>query len=597
MKIIAVAFKYLKRYPLLSAAALASMVGASFFEGISFGMVIPLIQGMMKGGGSSILDRFPLAQRLPVPLSSMDQVTFLSVIFAILFAALVVKNVFLYLSNMLIAKLRFGLSRDLSTGLMDRLIGYDLRFFDVTKTGHLISTINAETGRMGDFLLAALNFTAIAIRVATYTALLFLISWKVSLAIAAMAACVLVPLEFVMKKLRKLGAKMSRALADYNFKLAEILSGIRVIKACGAEDAERKSFRETADRIFDHQYKINRYIYLRMPLSETIIFGMIVGILLFLMSVMKLDISGAFPFIAAYMLVLTKTLTQLNLLNSYRSHAAGNLAAFDTYERLCDGKGYRAITGGSRVSSGLSDAIAFNDVGFSYNGSRQVLNGVTCRIPKGRITAIVGASGAGKSTLANLVMRFYDVTSGSITVDGVDLREFSLAEWRRKIGLVSQDVFIFNASVRDNIAYGRAGISPGRVAEAARVANAHDFIMALPDGYDTVVGERGAQLSGGQKQRISIARAIIHDPEILILDEATSSLDSDTEKLIKQAIDRLTKDRTVIAIAHRLSTIAHADAIIVLEKGRIHERGTHQELLKKDGLYRQLCASQFVMDS
>ncbi len=595
MKIIPTAYKYLKKYPMLSASILFSTVAASVFDGASFGMLIPLIK-CMTNAGNPLAVNVPFLDKLGWAGRIAGNSGAISLIFVLLFLLIVAKNIFTYISNILTARLRFGTARDLSVNLINNLVEYDIRFFDNAKTGHIISTITNETRRMGDFVLGVLSFINTLARITAYTVLLFLIAWKASLAMLAMVLVVLAPLELIMKRLKTNGVEISRALGDYNFKLIEILSGIRLIKICGTEESERCNFKKNADELYRSQYKSNKYIFSLIPISEISIFALIVLSFLAMINVMKVDIAVNFPFIATYLVVLAKLLSQLNPLNSTRSNAINNLAAFENYEQLYNAKDKKTIESGGRIIDKFSGAIEFEDVSFHYSEGKEVLKGISFSVPKGKITAIVGVSGVGKSTLINLMTRFYDIRRGRITVDGIDLKELDLEQWRKKVGLVSQDIFVFNSSVRDNIAYGNSGIPQDKIVAAAIAANAHEFINSLPKGYDTILGERGVRLSGGQKQRISIARAILHNPEILILDEATSSLDTETEKLINDAIDRLTKDRTVVAIAHRLSTVAHADSIVVLDAGRIVERGSHHTLMEKRGLYKRLYDAQFNLE-
>lgn len=589
MKLLSIAARYLKKYPALSWGILFSVIITSFFEGASFGMLIPLMQSMMTSS-PAFLKKIAILGHLG--FSSLSQPETISLIFGLMFLVVVIKNAFLYLTNILIAKLRFGIIRDLRTGLMDNLLGYDLGFFDKVRAGHIFGNINTETERMGNFMLAVLQFLSLLGRVVIFIAILFLMSLKISVIIFLLIASVLMPIELIMRKLKRISARTSDAIADYNYKLTELINGIRLIKASGTEEMEARSFRSKINNICHFHYLSNKYIYAIIPLSEVFIFGLIVMFFIIFINAAKIDFADSFPFIATYLLVLVKMLTQLNALNSLRSQAMSNLAAFTNYEKMYDKKDKMAIMGGDKEVINFSGSIKFKGVRFSYINGRNILDNIDIEIPQGKITAFIGASGAGKSTLVNLILRFYDIESGEISVDEIHLKELELKKWRKKIGFVSQDVFLFNASVKENISYGYEGLADENIIKAAMAANAHNFIMELPDKYDTVLGERGLKLSGGQRQRISIARAIIHNPEILILDEATSSLDTETEKLINEAIGRLTKDRTVIAIAHRFSTILHADNIIVLNEGRVIEMGNHADLLAKKGLYKKLYDAQ-----
>jgi len=374
----------------------------------------------------------------------------------------------------------------------------------------------------------------------------------------------------------------------------EAISGIRVIHIFSAEKQERLKFKEISDRYCDYNYANLKNYELILPLTQILFLGMFVIFFLLLIRITNVNFISIIPYLVTYLYVAKNAMTDFGSLQDRRAEAIGYLGAFDSYEEsLIKIKDSVMVNGIHRFDT-LNKEIRFDGVYFGYSPERNVLNGVSFAIPVGKTTAIVGASAAGKTTIAHLLLRFYDPVRGKIAIDGIDLRESDIHSWRKKIGVVSQDVFIFNASAHDNIAYGEPHVSDEKIRSVAKIAEMDDYIFNLPNGYNTIFGERGVKLSGGQKQRISIARALIQNPQVLILDEATSHLDTKTEKQIQQAIDELTKNRTVVIIAHRLSTIHSANNIIVLDNGRIVEQGSHSFLLSLNGHYSQLCKMQFM---
>ena len=592
MKLVATSYKYLKQYPALSMLTLCSIIVASLLEGASFGMLIPLIQSMVSGS-PEIFEKIPFLKVGLRFLPSMSQSQNIIFVFVLILLLLVGKNIFVYLSNISIAKLRFRAIYDLRSRLMRNILRYDIQYFDRIKIGDVIGNITTETERIGHFLMSVLQFIALSVRVLAYVSILFVLSWKMSIMVFLLMGVVLVPVEFIMKRIKRSGQTVSVAINKFNYKLTEILGGIRLIRNCGMESHESEKFANVSKDLSQVQYKTNKLIHSIIPLSEVSIFAIIVICISVLISHTKIDFVTIFPYLMTYLLILTRTLTQLNALNATRSDAMSSLAALDIYEEMIDKSGKLTIITGNKEINTLKEGIEFRNVNFSYAKDKPVIENLDLVIPANSVTALVGPSGSGKSTLVNLILRYYDVGSGEILIDGINLKELDLHKWRKGIGFVSQDIFIFNTSVKTNIMYGSQDVADEEIIQAAQAAHAHEFIMRLPDKYDTILGERGVKLSGGEKQRISIARAIINNPDILMLDEATSSLDTETERLITEAISRLTKDRTVIAIAHRLSTIFHANDIIVLDKGRVIESGKHGELLSKEGLYKKLFDMQF----
>jgi len=427
---------------------------------------------------------------------------------------------------------------------------------------------------------------------ATAVTAMLLISWRLTVAAFVVIPGAMVIWGPLVKVLRRRDKRVLHQGAEVNAHIQETLAGIRLVKSSSAEERERTRFHRLTGDYFRHFLRAELARSLAAPVTEMMAaLGTVVLLWYGARLVVQGDLSGA-AFVGFLGLSLKLYAPVKNVAKFPATAQPGLVAAERVFEFL-DAPVEIRDNPDAAGFPGIQRDISFEEVTFAYREGEPVLEGVSFHVPKGTVVALVGPSGAGKSTVVDLVGRFYEVTGGRILMDGLDTRDLRLADVRGQLGIVSQDTVLFHDTVRANIAYGRPDAPDEAIEAAARAANAHDFIVAMPRGYDTLVGERGTQLSGGQRQRIAIARAILRDPPILIFDEATSALDTESERLVQDAVERLLHGRTVFVIAHRLSTVQRADQILVMERGRIVERGDHASLLAAGGLYRRLHALQF----
>ncbi|HET9013067.1 MAG TPA: ABC transporter ATP-binding protein, partial [Gemmatimonadaceae bacterium] len=473
-----------------------------------------------------------------------------------------------------------------------------LGYFQRTKTGQIISRVLADTEQTKALITELVTRTLQNLAQIVGT-IVILLNYSVRLTFVALVIAPLLTLSLqpVLRKLRKGHRRLRGDYGEITSVLQEVVSGVRLVKSFRGEAYEDRRFAEASHRYSSGMVRITRVASLSQPMTEMI--GTSVAMLILWIGAREV-LAGTGTMDSAtlmtFMIMVMRLLPPLKQLSQAPTTAQQSFASAERLFEVLDLPTEQRLDHGTREATALRDTLAFDRVSFAYD-DEPVLRDVSFVARRGDVIALVGASGAGKSTLVDLIPRFYEPTSGVIRLDGVDTREIGLASLRGLTGIVSQDTVLFNDTVRNNIAYGAAGrFTDAQVEAAARAANAHGFIGELPQGYDTVLGERGTRLSGGQRQRLAIARALLTDPPIPILDEATSALDTESERLVQEAIDRLLAGRTVFVIAHRLSTVVHADQILVLDRGEIVERGTHAELLAQRGTYHRLHAAQLRRD-
>lgn len=484
---------------------------------------------------------------------------------------------------------------DLRNRLYDHLLHQSLRFFTHRKTGELMAHISYDTTLVQSSVSTAV--TALMRDVATIvflTAVVFVQDWLLALIAILVFPVVVYPIARFGRKMRHASFDGQVSMGALSSLVEETVGGMRVVRAFGMEDYERSRFRRLTGDFFQHQMRAFRVHALSFPIMELLAGAGIAGVLLYggLRVAAGTTTPGTLMSFLAALIMLYEPVKRLTKANN---DIQQGLAAAERVFAVLDAAPDVVDADDAVELKGFSSAIRFDHVGLRYPGAeKDVLDNIDFEVRAGEVLALVGKSGAGKSSLVNLVPRFLDVTRGRVLIDGTDVRHIKQASLRRHIAVVTQEVILFNDTVRNNIAYGQMDVDEERMLAATKAANAHEFIRQLPDGYDTIIGERGVILSGGQRQRISLARALLKDAPILILDEATSSLDTESERLVQQAIDRLMRGRTVIVIAHRLSTIRHAHRIVVLEHGRVADQGSHAQLMRRGGLYADLYRLQFT---
>ncbi|MBQ3246159.1 MAG: ABC transporter ATP-binding protein [Bacteroidales bacterium] len=495
-----------------------------------------------------------------------------------------------FASSAVMVPLRTGIVRDIRTMVYNKLLSLPMGFFSKQKKGDIIARMSGDVTEIEVSIVSSLDMlikNPILI-ICYFTALIYL-SWELTLFTVTVVPAMAWGMSAIGKKLKRRSLEAQEKWSDTMAQLDETLGGLRVIKAFIAEDKMKERFTKTADEYRKASARVALRQASAHPVSELLGSIMIMIVLWFGGT---LILSNNAPIDAStfifYMTILYSVLAPLKEFSKASYNIPKGLASMERVDKIMNAVNDIKEPAAPERLEGFNDKIEFKGVCFSYEEGREVLSDISLTVPKGKTIALVGQSGSGKSTLVDLIPRYYDTSAGFITLDGKDIRNFRVKDLRSLIGNVNQEAILFNDTIFNNIAFGVEGATMEQVVAAAKIANAHEFIMEKEEGYQTNIGDRGGKLSGGQRQRISIARAILKNPPILILDEATSALDTESEKIVQEALDRLTSSRTTIAIAHRLSTIRNADEICVMHEGRIVERGRHEDLIALDGYYRKL---------
>jgi len=571
-----------KHFPRVVVLAFIFTFLAATFEGVGLGFLLSFIQSLTNPNGESLKTGIQWIDIWILGANTSANSRTVRISLLILLSTWM-RAAFNYFAIIYIEISQIKLLERLRRQIFEQLQAFSLGYFSKTKSGEILNTITTELERIKTaFGGVAFVITRCLVGV-VYLSTLLLLSWQLTLLAVMLFGLLAVGVSTLNVRVREVSFETSASYGHFTSTAVEFINGIRTIQAFAAQEFERKRFYESSSRVAESTIKITRLMSSVRPLSESISTAILVSLIILAFNGILIGKSLPVASLLTFFFVLFRLVPTLQDVNGTRVVMSGLQGAAVNVKELLRTDNKEYFPNGHLEFSGLKRAIKLVSVDFGYEPQNLVLHDISLTIERGKMTALVGGSGAGKSTLADLIPRFYDPTRGTILIDGVDLKTYEIKSLRQKLAVVSQDTFIFNANVRDNIAYALEGVEEADIVEAARQAYALEFIQQLPEGLDTQLGDRGVRLSGGQRQRLAIARALLRDPEILILDEATSALDSVSERQIQESLEKLSMGRTVIAIAHRLSTITRADQVVVLEQGRIVEQGKYQELLEQRG--------------
>jgi subfamily B ATP-binding cassette protein MsbA len=574
----------LRLRPWMLLAMLILGVLTAWSEGLSISLFIPLIQNQMGTTNTGMLGKVAALYQ-GIPAGQRLVWIGLSILLCVL-----IKNVLSYSYLLLFQRVNASISHRLRCGILHQLLGVSQSYLDTHDSGKLLNTLSTDTWRVTSAFTVLANMIINACITVTLGLLLLLISWRLTLITACLLWLISHAVQRLTKHVKRLSSEATNANANLAERMLETFDGMRLIRAFGRESHEQARFERASRGVSKIFWKLESISGLAQPVSEVLMTPLLLGILV----VATMHDPGQMATSVTFLILLYRLHPRIKQFDADRVTLNALSASVKEVSSLLDKTDKPYLRSGARVPTTIEKGIVFENVSFHYDsGKNAALEQVNCSINMGETTALVGPSGAGKSSLISLICRFYDPSSGRLLIDGIPVQEIDLAWWRNQIGIVSQDVYLFNASVGENILYGRLDATREELLEAADKAHALEFIEDLPNGFETVLGDRGFRLSGGERQRLALARAFIRNPQILILDEATNSLDLISEKVVQDALEQFGRGRTVLMIAHRISTIEHADKVIVLEAGRVVESGSVTQLLATGGLFSRFYALQF----
>jgi ABC-type multidrug transport system fused ATPase/permease subunit len=587
MKILLFIREIFWQFPLLIIGNVLLLIVVGILDIASVITVAPVVDLLVHSNGHNYS---AITTKIIDTLKNMGLPTSLSILMILFLIFNILRSIFYILSNYFIFKTRLYVIKDIMLGTFSDFFNSRWYFFSNQSQGTLINTFTREILRMADAFSSIVVFFSNIIQILFYFTVPFYLTWKVSIVSLGSAFICVVPFFFLGKLSYSLGQKITNTANQLTAAITESLSSAKVILGFGNQNISTSKLSEAFDRHYNVALKTQTLSF-SIPVSYFPLGMFVLVVTLWFSKAIEVPLSNT----VAVLFSLVKTVPLIGGLSREKNSLDTSFPGYEQIKRLRETAKQLKQTSGTKIFKGFSKDIVFENVSFAFPGYKKVLNKINAQIPKGKMIAFVGESGAGKSTLIDMIMGFYEPSGGKIKVDNISLEDYDIYSLRKRIGYVPQDCLLFNMSIRDNLLWSDSEASENDLINACKLAKADEFIQSFPDGYDTIVGDRGVRLSGGEIQRISLARAILRKPELLILDEATSSLDSNSEQIIQKSIEHIAKYTTIVVIAHRLSTIKNADYIYVLSKGRIVEEGSYKELTKQGGLFAQMVEKQLLV--